>query len=175
MPKTYSLPDDDVVQMLASVKREYHPDLEAYGVRIQPIFVSTDGDGPAVKHGGYPAVASIKAVPGKDRLTKRYDAELLIDRTLWDGFSDQHRRALLDHELMHLEVKTDDAGSPVLDDLGRPKLKMRPGDWNAGDGFKAVVERHGDYADEFDALRRAYLIACRARDGADSADRPISD
>jgi hypothetical protein len=49
------------------------------------------------------------------------------------------------------------------DDIGRPKLRLKKGDWNAGDGFRDVVARHGDHAAEFENIRRAYAVACEAK------------
>jgi hypothetical protein len=45
-----------------------------------------------------------------------------------------------------------------------PKLKSVPGDWIAGDGFKAVVAEYGTDAIEYEMLAR-----CKAR--ADAAKR----
>ncbi len=91
--------------------------------------------------------------------------------------------ALLDHELSHIEIKkpkerkadkkkkpepeadqedADDgdddtiAGQSFLvDDIGRPLLKMRKGDWNVGDGFVDVVRRHGVNAIERVNIKQA--------------------
>ena len=176
----FGLPDQDAIDLLQTAMKSWHPDLAAHGVRVQLLFATSDTDAPAVRHGGYPAVATIRVVPLKDRLTKGYDAEMLVARDEWDLFGEAHKVALLDHELSHLEVcrkkvkmpKTH-KGEPqfrvALDDLGRPKLKLRKGDWNPGDGFEAVVARHCDHADEFAALARAYAVANRAKEKGEAA------
>lgn len=64
------------------------------------------------------------------------DAEILIDADWWEKANEAERKALLDHELQHF-AKTD-----KVDDLGRPKLKMRRHDVQVG-WFKSVAERNG--------------------------------
>lgn len=184
----FGLPDADVTAMLAKALAQWHPDLRALGVRVQILFAASDTDAPAVKHGGYPALATVRIVPLKDRLTKGYDAEMLVCRESWGDMTGAQRMALLDHELSHIEPVKKEVkqakgykGEPQyytpLDDLGRPKLKLRPGDWCAGDGFDVVVARHGDDAAEFEGLRRAWKRAkdaaeLGADDGNATASRP---
>jgi hypothetical protein len=56
-------------------------------------------------------------VPLKDRLTKSYDAEMMVSRDDWNLMNEAHRLALLDHELSHLE--------PVKRKAKRPKGRRR--------------------------------------------------
>lgn len=171
MATTYSAAGDDVVALLAGVMKDSHDDLHAAGVRVG-VLMAENPDGDAVKRGGYAVLAMIKPVPLKDRLTKGFDAELVIDLRGWNGLSREGRPALLDHELSHLAVvklkpkelarlRHDDPNAPwwKTDDLGRPRLRSVPGDWNAGDGFKAVVERHGRSTVEFLNLDSCYSRA----------------
>lgn len=178
MAVSFGLPDEVDRELLERAVAEWHKELGEAGVRVGMLFASAE-DGPAVKHHGHPALASIRVVPLKDRLTKGYDAEMLVDRGWWDGGTEAHRLALLDHELSHLELKREkpkvpgQVGPVLLDDLGRPRLKLRRGDWNPGDGFAAVVARHGEFASEFEDLRRAYAMARAAREEA-GADKGAS-
>lgn len=162
-------PDDQVLEILAEVIDRWHPDLKEHEVRIGVIFASNP-DGDAVRHNGYPAAATIRIVPLKDRTVKPYDAEMLIDEHFFENARPQLRLALLDHECSHLTL----AKTRLLaggkkecdrDDLGRPKLRLRKGDWNVGDGFKAVVARHGDDAIEFQNIRYARRLAEAAARG----------
>lgn len=175
MPTTYTLADDDVLTLVARVMRLHHPRLREAEVRVG-VLMAANSDGPAIKRNGYPVIATIKVVPLKDRVTKGYDAELLIDRHDWDDFRDEQMLALADHELSHIDTidlspsqlraaRQEDAKAPTwkLDDLGRPKLKTVPGDWDAGDGFSAVVARHGPHAVEYVNLTRAKARADAAR------------
>lgn len=175
---TYSDPDPEVLALLADAMRRWHPQLHDAGVRVG-VLMAANEDGPAVKHAGYPALATIKVVSLKDRLKKQYDAELLLDQSEWNDMRREHREALVDHELSHIvlakygykagreEDDPDERGEIwcARDDLGRPKLKIRLADWNAGDGFADVIRRHGMYAAELENLRR-----CQARADAANAE-----
>lgn len=179
MPVIYSMPDADDSNLLARVQADWHKELAQVEARVQILFASADPNDETpkapVKHGGYPARATIRVVPTKDRLVKGYDAEMLVDRDWWGGANEARRVALLDHELSHLEVvtktvkdksgKATDMTQVVYDDLNRPKLKLRKGDWSAGDGFAAVVERHGKDASEFENLSDCWGYATAAMNG----------
>jgi hypothetical protein len=168
---TYSIAEAEIVQQVGNVMEAHHTPLSSAEVRVG-VLMAYNAEGAAVKSGGYPARASIRVVPHKDRVTKGYDAEMVIDRMEWESMRTEHREALIDHELMHLELKMKKVkgpkGSPPdhaidRDDQGRPKLKMRNGDWDAGVGFREVVARHGDYAPEFENLTRARSMAEAAK------------
>jgi len=159
MATTYQLADEPVKKVVDEAVKSWHRRLKDMNVRLG-VLVAANGDGPAVRHNGYPALATIRVTPLKDRVTKGFDAELLIDEREWNGMKSEHRLALCDHELTHLViVKDKKSGEVKLDDLGRPKLRSRKGDWNGGDGFAEVVERHGDFAVEFLNAQRAFSKA----------------
>lgn len=122
-------------------------------------------------------LAHIRPVPLKDRLTKEYDAELVIDGAEYEQLRPGQREALLDHMLSGIDTvdrgeddPDEDQGEGAskvtwrVDDLGRPKLKTVIGDWHAGPGYAEVVARHGTDAIEYELLSR-----CKAR--ADAARR----
>jgi hypothetical protein len=166
MPTSFGMADRSVQIMLADICKQHHQPLDEAEV-IFGIIMASNEDGPAVKAGGYPAAATVKIVPLKDRLAKKYDVEIMIDYSVWDSLSHTSREALLDHELSHVQLAKFDwyveKGDPEQrmqircdrDDLGRPKCKLRPADWNAGDGFLAVVERYGESAIEIQNLMAA--------------------
>lgn len=148
MPVTYEACGEDVAELVGEVVAAYHEDLRI--VTIGAVFASSeDKDGeaiPAIKKDGHAVVGRIQITSLADRARGMADAKLTLDRHEWDAMSKSRRIALLDHELTHLELKTDDDG-PVLDDLGRPKLKARHHDWHLT-GFAQVAERHGEAAIE---------------------------
>ena len=161
MTTTFTLGDDTLHEALKAVMQAHHEGLHAAGVQVG-ILIAYNPEGPAVKHHGTAARATIRVVSLKDRLTKGYDAELLIDQAELDLMRPDHLAALIDHELSHLTAVLK-RGAFVRDDLGRPRLKLVPGDWDAGDGFREVVARHGDFAPEVDDLRRAQIIVEAAK------------
>jgi len=86
-----------------------------------------------------------------------YDLLITIDEGQWKGTTRARKLALLDHELSHakLKMKKNEHGGEELarDALGRPLLKMVPGDWASSDGFADVVKRHGEAAAEYQSAR----------------------
>lgn len=180
MATIYSLPDPDDVSILSRVVADWHKDLAAVESRVQILFASADPEDESpkapVKHGGYPARATIRVISTKDRLVKGYDAEMLVDRDWWGGASEARKVALLDHELSHLEVVTKtrrdrepgeplDTSDVVFDDLGRPKLRLKKADAQPSDLFLDVIARHGDNAVEFESLSDCWRIAEQAKSG----------
>lgn len=160
MGASYSPAPDHVARLVQERLRDAHPEMFAVGVRVGVLMALAE-DGPAVRHGGYPAAATVRVVPHKDRVTKGYDAEMVIDQDVWDGLRPRQQQALISHELAHLVLvqKVDQKtgqGKPQFDWGGRPKLRTRPGDWSAGDGFGEIVREFGEDAIEFENLKRCY-------------------
>lgn len=189
MGTTYRDAEPDTLNVVARAMRQWHQNLTEAGVRVG-VLMAENAEGDAIKSGGYAVLACIKVVSLKDRVSKEYDAELLIDGAVWDGLREEQQLSLADHELSHIDLRPlppkqlaalrhDDPGAPwwQLDDLGRPKLKTVLGDWNAGDGFKAVVERHGKHAIEYVNLAGVKTKAdeCKARHEAEVAAQPPID
>ena len=178
MSTSFSLADQDVTDLLDDVMRDRHRPLFDAGVKVGVIMAVSD-TGDAVTDGGHGCYAKVKVVSLKDRLTKGFDAELLIDLRKWrDELRHRQRVALLDHELSHLEL-TEYAYAPVLDsdnrptgeqeivgverdDLDRPKLRLVKGDVQAGDAFAAVISRNGEDSLEWLNYTNAHHFAERA-------------
>lgn len=127
----------------------YQPLLDAK-VRIDFVFAYAQRDeeeriiGHALTKNGLPAAGIARKLGLKDRVMGRGDAEIAIDHDQWEEMDEKERRALLDHELYHLQVKEDKRGI-VRDDHGRPVLKIRKHDYEFG-WFKAVAERNGKHS-----------------------------
>ena len=181
MPVSFGLPDEPLLHLLAEVMERYHRPLHDAGVRVGIVLAQSDGDSPPVTHGGYPAVAKIKIVALKDRLSKSFDAELLIDRQEFEDLTERQRAALIHHELCHVALskysyrKAQDQYGNVIeggeeeirfaaDDLNRPKLKMRKGDRNFGDAFESTIKLYGSDALEFLHLGQLHDWAERVYD-----------
>lgn len=152
MGKTYALPADATLKLLADVREKYHPRLDAHGVKIGLImaFAAIGKDGlskaPAISgYAGHAAAASVSTVSTKDRLIKGYDVEILLDAERWNELSLAEQTAILDHELTHIEPTGD------KDDLDRPITKMRKEDFAAW-GFEEIIRRHGFAAMESKAV-----------------------
>lgn len=156
MSKTYEKAPAIVRRLIDSLLHQYHGELAEMKLKVDALLVKapTDADGnptgPALKAGsGYPAAASISIVKLKDRVMGRGDCEILIDGDRYPKWPETQVRAILDHELEHLEFTGN------VDDIGRPKLKLRPHDIEFG-WFDSVARRHGDTSVEVMQAKRFF-------------------
>lgn len=155
--KTYSQAPD-VTDAIESVRAEHHEDLEL--VTVTGLFAfDTESSLPVLKHQGYAAGAVVRITPLKDRALGMADATIVVDRAGWLTLSQRQRAALIDHELTHLTVKTEEeegVKDPVIvfDAVGRPKLLMRKHDHQFG-WFDEVAQRHGEASPE---VRQARVL-----------------
>lgn len=151
--------DANVHQMASEIIERFHPELRPNGesfIRLCILLASHDSDkkGSAVKHDGYDCAAVISIIPYKQRVDKRADAEIVIDKDTWiNELTEPQQRALLDHEITHLEILHDESGAIKTDDVGRPKLSLRNHDWQLG-GFRSIAQRYGNDALEVIAARK---------------------
>lgn len=146
--------------VLNQVMKKWHAPLTDAGVQVQLVIafggLDDDGEsqGPAIKVNGQEALASSRILSLKDRLLRRHDAEIMIDGDRWPGWHTKTRIAILDHELTHLTLNVSESSHEVkLDDLGRPRLKMRKHDFQVG-WFHEVAERHGKHSAEVIQFRQ---------------------
>lgn len=166
---SFQMADTTVTELVNEIMHKNHPDLVECGVRIG-VLMAYDPDGPAIKHGGFPVLACVRVVSLKDRITKGFDVEMLIDQTEWNDLPPKRKISTVDHELTHINrvpntPKAMKAGESAwkTDDLDRPKIKLRKGDVMVGDGFASCIDRHGDDAVEFVNIERAMRFAKRAK------------
>jgi hypothetical protein len=75
----------------------------------------------------------------------RGDAEITFDALVVGAMTDDEKRALIDHELYHLETKRNKDGQIKLDDLGRAEYKLRPHDREFG-WFDSIARRWGKHS-----------------------------
>jgi len=141
--------NDTECEQLAEVLEKYHPQLHDAELIVDVLVAfatkNEHGEprGPALSHGGYPAIATVRINPLKQRVLGQGDALVTLDGDRWGDFSADEQRAILDHELTHLElVESEDGGGVEGDDIGRPKLRIVKHDHQFG-WFDAVVRRHG--------------------------------
>jgi hypothetical protein len=155
---TYDPAPPEVPALVADLLSEHYPDLAQANVSVGCLQanakVKKNGmkAGPALKHHGWPAAAIIAINPEKKRVEGLPDATITIDGDRWPTWDAQQQVALIDHELFHLTLARDKYGEVREDSLGRPKLKMRPHDWETS-GFKAIAERHGEASFEVKEAR----------------------
>lgn len=144
MPKTY-LPcadhDQSVLDMADSLLRRYYQDLIEAELRIYYLFVATDEVKPALTSGGYPVPALIKVNSLKCRVEGKADCTLTIDKNWYDGVDKDKNVAAIDQQLYRITLAQDDEGKYERDDIGRPRVRLRPYDITIN-GFHEIAKRH---------------------------------
>ena len=140
MPTTYTLATE-VEPLWHRVLETYRRDLADADVTTAILFASNPDDHPLKSH-GFPAAATIKVQPLKQRAAGNCDSLLCIDHHQWTRFTDEQKTALLHHEAVHLVLALDEDNMVKRDDLNRPKLKLRIHDSECGI-FTEVITQHG--------------------------------
>lgn len=154
--RTFKPAPEEILSRIRQIASAYHQDdllVDKFEVKVEAFLVfgprNKDGDqtGPAIVVHGCEAAASIRVTKLEERVAGRADAVMHIDGDRYKKWSEDTLRAIIDHELEHLELARNPAGEPLIDDQARPKLKIRPHDHDFG-WFDAIAERHGEYAIE---------------------------
>lgn len=148
-----------VTKLAALIIKKYHKELAEAKVTIDFVFCRADTNEHgipktnAINHHGHAAYGVASIVGLLDRAMGRADAMIKIDADAWDKMNDKQQDALLDHEINHFKVKTDELGARLYDDLNRPRLEMRKHDYEIG-LFKVIAERHGIASIEVQTMAR---------------------
>jgi hypothetical protein len=142
-PTDYSKVHD----VLIAAVEKYRPDLVELGVIIDTLICeNVDDDGEtydAVKLHGLPAYATIGVNSLQRRALGDGDALIKVDGHKWKKLTEAQRVALMHHEIEHIELTIDEDEGQLLDDLGRPRFKLKPHSWELG-GFESVARVHGE-------------------------------
>jgi hypothetical protein len=88
-----------------------------------------------------------------------YDFINVINKIVWDdmGFTVEKKKALLDHEMMHIApTYNEETGEVKYDERGRMLFRMRKHDIEE---FSAIVARHGFYKSDLERFAR--VVAAR--------------
>jgi hypothetical protein len=143
----------EVHDLVAAQIEAHHPDLLKHKVTVGVDFAGVPL-GESLKCKGVPCHAYVKITPLRQRIRGYPDAVITIDARHWaDEAGEEQRAALIDHELAHLLVCFDKDKFVKSDDIGRPKLRIRPHDIEVG-WFLDVAERHGEASYEVAQARR---------------------
>jgi hypothetical protein len=148
MAKTYHKPSPELTGLVERMMEEFHDDLTAHRVRVGCRFCVGD-----LKLHGYPCAAVVQIMSYERRFQGAPDAMVTVDKIAWDGLSEEEKAAVIDHELEHLAIARDKQGQARVDDLGRPKLRMRLHNLIVG-GFRSIIDRHGKAALEYGHVAR---------------------
>jgi hypothetical protein len=159
MPTYDLVTDPQVWSLMEDMKRRYHGELVDLEVTVGLQWALPDlkkngkpSDKPALTLRGWPCYALAQVTSYENRVRGLPDAFIKIDRREWGGLAEEEQAALLDHELEHFVLARDKDGHPTADKHGRPRLKIRPHDYELK-GFYSVIRRHGAGALERTSFR----------------------
>ena len=159
----FTEPDLFTKELLTEVITKYHEELGAVGVSISILMVhpaeNDKGEkvSAALKLRGHPCDGISSITPIKYRAMGVSDAHIQLAADRWDEFTDKEKVALLDHELEHFIVSRNQKGDPIIDSMGRPKLKMKIHDVELG-FFTSVAMRHKMDSGEVHACRQLLVV-----------------
>jgi hypothetical protein len=85
-----------------------------------------------------------------------WDFVILLNKEVWDDaeFTDENRRALLDHEMCHAAKSYGSDGEPKIDERFRPVWRIRKHDIEE---FNSIVERHGVWKRDLERFAEAIM------------------
>lgn len=105
---------------------------------------------------GHLTLGKCKIASELDRRLHGCQVIVILNRDAWEHFSERQKRALLDHELCHAEIKLDKDLQPVEAEEGRKVYRTRKHDIEE---FRAVVERHGIWKDDLQTFAESVVRA----------------
>jgi hypothetical protein len=135
-------------KMLDGLVRKHHEDLRDAEIVIAWRFGWTaDVDGRLV-------LGQMKKASDLDRKLHGYDFVVLLNFEAWTAadFTDDQKRALLDHELCHGALALDEDGETQHDVEGHKVYRTRK---HSIEEFVEVVERHGLWTSELERFAEA--------------------
>ena len=85
-----------------------------------------------------------------------FDFIILLNKEVWEDpeFTEDRKRALVDHELTHCAEALDADGEPKYDERGRRVYRSRKHDLEE---FREIVQRHGCYKRDLELFAEALL------------------
>lgn len=123
-------------EMLRDIRDRWHGNIEEAKIALAwQLNIKPDPDG---------HVLLGKCIRASDlqRELVDFDFCILLNKEVWESeeFTDEKRRALMDHELMHADRALTSDGEVKFDERGRPVWRIRGHDIEE---FGAIVRRHG--------------------------------
>lgn len=148
----FSIANEEINLTIQKVMKENHGDLHAEGVTITAMIARSE-EGPAIKVRGCEAAGCIRVTKLMERTLGLGDAVMILDGERLDAWSSKRLQAVIDHELRHLMLaKIKKTGQIQRDDEGRPKLRLRPHDYEFG-WFARTAELYGEESYEVSQAR----------------------
>ena len=138
----YFKADQATVNLVGDAVRTWHPELRKAQIIVGVLFAVSNKEGQAaIKEAGHEVDGIIKIVPLKDRVSKGFDVEMILDGDSWKQKGEKYNIAFVDHLLSRLELKkpkskksknekasdeseAQEEAEYMQDDIGRPVLKI---------------------------------------------------
>lgn len=137
-------------KILAEVRKEVHQDtLEAKVALAWRRNVKADPD-------GHLMLGMCVKASDLQRELVNWDFVILLNKDVWDDkeFTEDKKKALIDHEMCHVGDRVDKNGEPVTDAKGRKMWRIVTHDIEE---FHAVVRRHGTYKKDLERFAESLL------------------
>jgi hypothetical protein len=148
----YEDPSNKMEEAFEDVRNfDAHRDrLKDVNIAVLAAYASRDEDneprGEALQSRGRPILGMIRIMSTEDRAAGNADVRVILNGDRWGQISGPMQRGVIDDCLTQIMVLKED-NVTKLDDLGRPKLRRRPWDFEHC-GFHEVAERHGSHSVE---------------------------
>ena len=155
-----NLTDEQILnEVLNEEKYEW---IKSYDIHVKMFYKygKYDKDGnlksPALKKNGIAIPLCLKIVSSFNRLTDDVEVKIIINKDIWDEYTQDEKKASLDNVLSYLEVKTDKIGEPIpiSEDNDKVQLKMKHPDFYC-EGFIEMIRLYGK---NYIPLQEAYAI-----------------
>jgi len=146
MPVTFDKARPETEKLVTEIADLYHADISDYQVSVGVVMahppLDSDGvrKGPALKEFRSETPFKVQLVNTADKLDCAHDVKLFLDFDIWETSTDARRRAIIDSALTRITLVRKDE-EVVLDDLNRPKLKLRDYDY-VHFGYSELYSRH---------------------------------
>lgn len=148
----YAIANEEINLTIQKVMKENHQELFNEGVTITALIARSE-NGPAITVRGCEAAGSIRITKLAERTLGLGDAVMILDGERLDAWTSKRLQAVIDHELRHLVLaKSKKTGQVQRDDQDRPKLKIRPHDFEFG-WFARTAELYGEDSYEVSQAR----------------------
>lgn len=153
MSTIFAPASEPVVERMNDALRQYFPTLLDEDLRIEVLMGWKPAGGPAIRHHGAPALATISIVKGEERATGGPDLRIRVDKVRYEELRPRRQEAMFAHELYHIVMSKTRKGVTRRDAYDRPVVKFRPDDWSIT-GFKEVADWYGEDSIERMSYRR---------------------
>lgn len=148
----YAIANEEINLTIQKVMKENHQELFNEGVTITALIARSE-NGPAITVRGCEAAGCIRITKLAERTLGLGDAVMILDGERLDAWTSKRLQAVIDHELRHLVLaKSKKTGQVQRDDQDRPKLKIRPHDFEFG-WFARTAELYGEDSYEVSQAR----------------------